>query len=190
MRSSRTPLILSLLPFALALAAGCSGRASDAKSEHDGVVSECALKSTKLANAEVTKTTNEKGQVALHAGQPFVNAPEVAVADLLRAPEQYEGKVVRVAGDIAAMCEHSRGWFAIVPADKSGAQLQIMTAPVFLVPASSVGKSAIAEGTVDVVKMTSEHAIHLADEHKLDKPAAGADKVTRVVLRANAAEFL
>lgn len=131
------------------------------------------------------------GQPILHAGPDFTDVPEVAVEELLSNPDAYAGKTVQVTGDVSAMCQHRRGWFAVVAGDKSGQQLRVLTMPTFYVPAGSIGRTARAEGTVEVIEVPAQHAKHLMKEHKLGEPGevAGAT-MKQVILRAKSADFI
>jgi hypothetical protein len=144
---------------------------------------------TKLAADQVVERTDATGRKVMHAGQEFTQAAPVAVAELVKNHAAYLGKTVQVEGDIMAMCTHKRGWLALVGKDdQSGAQLRAFTAPVFLVPADSIGKSVRIEGTVDEVEVPAEMAKHFAKEHQLDMPE-GDGPVKQAVIRATAADF-
>lgn len=130
------------------------------------------------------------GQEIIHGGDEFSDAPEVTVAAILEKPDEYKGKRIKLKGDISAMCHHKRSWFAMVAGDKSGRQVRVLTMPKFQVPSESIGKTALAEGVVEVVEVPRAHAVHLAKGHKLADPGAGSGPIKRVVLRANAADFM
>lgn len=146
---------------------------------------------TKLENDTVEARTAEDGTSYTHVGGELTGAPEVAVAELMANPDKWAGKRVTISGNVSAMCQHKRGWFAVVgEGDQSGQQLQVKTAPVFLVPAGSIGKSAKAEGTVEVIEVKAEHARHLAAEHKIGEPEEITAPVKRVVVQAVGADFI
>lgn len=138
---------------------------------------------------EVETVKRPDGTTATHVGHTFAGAEEVQVSALLADPAAYSGKKVMLQGDVSAMCGHRRGWFAIAAEDKSGRQVRLITAPTFLVPAGSVGKSAIAEGVVEIVEIPKDHAKHLAEEHKLEDPDKITADVKQVVIRTEGAEF-
>ncbi|TNF31175.1 MAG: DUF4920 domain-containing protein [Deltaproteobacteria bacterium] len=143
-----------------------------------------------LVKPDEEKVTRPDGTEALHVGHAFAGVEKVAVSALLADPAAFKGKTIALEGDVSAMCGHKRGWFAVAAEDKSGRQVRILTAPTFLVPAGSIGRSAVAEGTVEVVEIAAEHAKHLADEHQLEDPAKiKTENVQRIVVRANGAEF-
>ena len=135
---------------------------------------------------EATKLPDGKG---FHGGKPLGSSPNVSVAELLSVPDKYTGKVVRFKGDISAMCHHKRSWFAVAADDKSGRQLRVITAPAFLVPPESIGRSADVEGTVEVVELKAKFARHLDKEHKLGAEPKGDAPVKQVVIRVAGADF-
>jgi hypothetical protein len=95
----------------------------------------------------------------------------VKVTDLLARPGDFAGKMVRLEGNVSAMCGHRRAWFAVQAEDRSGQAVRVVTAPAFLVPPGTVGKRARTEGLVEVAQ-----------------PAGGGP--ARITVRATGAEFL
>jgi hypothetical protein len=151
---------------------------------------DCAMGAgAELASDVVTKTTNAAGVEVLQVGAPLGKGPVVKLEELLAAPDAWAGKTVRVAGNVSAMCTHMRAWFAIATGDASGRYLRVLTAPAFLVPPESIGKSAEAEGVVEVVPLDPQTAAHLAGPHQLGDPAAPAGSAPQVLLRATGATF-
>jgi hypothetical protein len=150
----------------------------------------CADAARTVAPEAVPAGQTPLGQPILHAGAAFTEVPEVSVTDLLADPSAYAGKTIQVAGDVSAMCHHGRSWFAVVAGDKSGKQLRVLTTPAFKVPAGSIGRTARAEGVVQLIEVAASHARHLAEGHKLDDPGAATGPVTQVVLRATGADFI
>lgn len=158
--------------------------------EHGEEGHSCSGDTTRLTDDETIERTDDKGRKVLHAGKEFTSVPVVSVAELLSKPDAYLGKVVQVEGDISAMCTHKRGWMAVVAEDKSGRNLRIMTAPTFLVPPESIGKTAHAEGKIDVIEVPEAMAKHLAADHKLDELKVKDGKVQQVVMHATGADFI
>ena len=58
--------------------------------------------------------------------------------------------------------------------------------PVFLAPRDAIGKTAVAEGVIEVVAVDGASARHFAEGHKLGGDVQARDQV---VLRATGAEF-
>jgi hypothetical protein len=151
---------------------------------------DCAEGTTALTDDKVVTRTNDKGLTITHAGAELSDGAPVSVAELLRSPDAFAGKKVRVKGNVSAMCTHRRGWFAVVSDDQSGTFVRVITTPSFLVPAGSIGNTAEAEGMVEVIEVAAEHAKHIAGEHKLGDPEAITGNVKQVVLRASGADFI
>jgi hypothetical protein len=150
----------------------------------------CALGAgSELANDKVVTTKTADGKTLQHAGAQFSDGVAVTTAELLAAPDKYAGKKVRVKGNVSAMCVHERAWFALAVDDQSGRFVRVMTAPNFLVPQDSIGKSAETEGVVEVTEVAADQAKHIAGEHKLGDPAAITGPVKQVVIRATGAAF-
>ncbi|PIE64552.1 MAG: hypothetical protein CSA24_03040 [Deltaproteobacteria bacterium] len=147
-------------------------------------------KGTQLDNDNARTITRADGVKVTHVGDDFGQAEVVKVSELIANPDAYAGKTVAVTGDVSAMCGHKRSWFAVAAEDKSGNYVRVKTTPVFLVPAGSIGKSAKAEGKVEVVEVEAKHARHIAEEHKLGDPSAIKGNVKQVVIRATGAEFM
>ena len=167
-----------------------------AKEKHAGhehaegaTCSECAESTSQILHPEVTTHKGPDGQVVTHAGMALAGAEAVTVAALLADPEAYAGKTVKVSGNVSAMCKHKRAWFAVVGDDQSGNHVRVFTAPNFLVPHESIGKSAVAEGRVEVIEVPVDRARHLAEKHKLSEPEDIKAPVKRVLIRATGADF-
>lgn len=124
------------------------------------------------------------GASVLAAGAKLSGVPAVSIGDLLKNPDAWSGKTVRLEGNVSAMCTHRRAWFAIQADDKSGAYVRVIAAPNFLVPEGSIGKRARTEGRVEVTEVPAEAAQHYTQEHQL------AAQPKAVLLRATGAEFL
>jgi len=123
-------------------------------------------------------------------GKALAGAEEVAVADLLKDPAAYEGKVVRVSGQVQDFCSHRRAWFGVTA--KDGQQmLRVFTAPRFQVPADCKGKTVTAEGKVELITLKPEDAQHYAKEHKFlsKEEIESGIPIKRPLLRAFGAEF-
>ncbi len=134
-------------------------------------------------------TTATAAANATHAGQAFSDAPAVEIAALLADPVAYQGKTVRLSGDVIAMCHHKRDWFALVPEGKRDTNVRVLTGPVFQVPEDAIGRSASAEGTVDVVEISERVARHFAETHQLGDAKRIDGPVQQVVVRATGAAF-
>ena len=95
-----------------------------------------------------------------------------AIADLLKSPDQFAGKAVRVDGTIAAVCEEMGCWIQLEdPATKAAIRCKVEDG-VIVFPVSAKGKKATAQGTLERIGDDAETAKHMA-EQKADptKPA-------------------
>lgn len=123
-------------------------------------------------------------------GMALAGAEEVAVADLLKDPAAFEGKTVRVSGEVKDFCHHQRAWFG-VSAQDGRQMLRVFAAPRFSAPADCKGKTVVAEGKVELITLKPEDAKHYAREHKfLTKEEIESGKpIQRPLIRAFGAEF-
>jgi hypothetical protein len=117
----------------------------------------------------VTTRDPATGATVTTVGAKLGAAAPVKVGDLLARPREFAGKQVRVEGNVSAMCQHRRAWFAVASEDRSGNAVRVFAAPSFLVPPGSIGKKARTEGTVEVAEVGGS---------------------VRVMLRASGAEFM
>ena len=97
-------------------------------------------------------------------------APATPLAEVLKNPEQFTGKVARIEGPITAVCQTKGCWMHL------GAQ----TPPVmvkfkdyaFFVPKDASGRTTIVEGTMTMKQETVEQTKHyLEDAGKTDEAA-------------------
>jgi len=135
---------------------------------------------------KVEERRDPAGHMVAHVGGELTDAPLLTVADAVSRAPELSGKLVRLEGNVSAMCHHERAWFAIVGNDQSGATLRVLTAPTFLVPPESIGKQVRVEGRLETIEVDAEKAKHLSDKHQL--PAAGSAG-QQTVMRATGAEF-
>jgi len=157
--------------------------------EHEGATPCSELNDTAGAADSVQERKDPLGRTVAHVGGELAGGQLAIVADVLATPDKYAGKLLQLEGNVSAMCEGRRAWFAIVGNDQTGASLRVLTAPVFLVPAGSVGKQVRVEGKLETTELSPETANHLEKDHKLPTPHASNGPVTQTVLRATVAEF-
>ena len=79
-----------------------------------------------------------------HFGEPFTQAPQVAIAQLLEAPDAYRRKPVRVTGTIERQCPAAGCWFFI--RDGQGRSLKVELGDYFEKLPQNLGNEAEAEG--------------------------------------------
>ncbi len=122
-------------------------------------------------------------------GAALTGAPTAKVVALMKAPAEFEGKLVALRGSVAAMCHHRKLWFSMVD-DDSGRQLRVITHPAFLTPGGSIGRKVLVEGIVEKIEIPAARARHIAKEHGTADPSKiKGDVHHEAVLRAKGAKF-
>lgn len=123
-------------------------------------------------------------------GATLAGADAVAVADLVKDPAKYEGKIVRVEGTVKDFCKHARAWFAIADAEGKF-MLRVMAKPRFETPAECLERRAVAEGKVVLQTLTPEQVEYFQKGHKFLAPEAvkPGEPVRLPVVEAFGAEF-
>lgn len=90
------------------------------------------------------------------------------ISEILAQPEAFAGKVVRVEGRVSDVCRKAGCWMDV--ADDAGARIQIKVKDgVIVFPVGAVGKSAVAEGKVEVLDLSRDSYVawlkHMAEEN-------------------------
>lgn len=98
------------------------------------------------------------------------------IADVVKNPEAFVGKTIRIDGTATAVCAHMGCWMAVSQTDKADSPTVRLKVDdgVIVFPVSAKGKAVSAQGTFERIKAgdaegkeaASEHATHTA------KPAA------------------
>ncbi len=173
-------------------AAQLAGSGSGKHEAHGSNGEECSHKNDPThAKHKVRQRQDSEGRTVTIAGEDLSGAPKIPVPQLLSHPQEHKGQKLQLSGNVSTMCTHRRGWFAVVgDGDQSGSQLRVLTAPTFLVPQGSIGKTVRVEGTVDTIQLSPGMARHLAKKYKIDTSGKEGEPVEQVVLRATGAEFL
>ena len=104
------------------------------------------------------------------------------IASLVKSPQEYAGKTVRIDGVATAVCEMMGCWMAVAESDKPGApvvRLKVDDDGPIKFPMSAKGKRVSAQGTFNAVgddahgqEAASEHAKHDATASKSYQIAA------------------
>lgn len=124
----------------------------------------------------------------IRRGAEFTAAEEVALAQVLGAPQEYAGKTFKTRGVVARACSKKGCWMELQPegADK-GVRVTFKDYK-FFVPLDSEGAKAVVEGTMQIKKLTKEDAEHLESEGA--KIARNADgEAIEVAMVATAVEL-
>ena len=131
----------------------------DGHHEHEEEVTD-----PKAADLKVL-TVPESG--AIHLGAKFSDGVKVDLKTLLKAPEKYLNKKIRVSGLVKAFCHHKRSWFAIVNSDNSPGYVTVYSFPVFKVPEGVMNVTADVEGVVEKRMLKVSRLKHFSEGHKL-----------------------
>ncbi len=101
-------------------------------------------------------------------GEPLSNAPKVALSELVKRPDVYVGKRIRVDGLVTKVCQKRGCWIAISEEDGPASVRFKVTDGVIVFPQNAPGKLVSAEGTVRKIeldlKQTRAYLKHHADE--------------------------
>jgi hypothetical protein len=81
--------------------------------------------------------------------------PAVSPSEILAKIDEYDGKVMRVQGTVAAVCQHRGCWMDIAGVDGSTIRIKVKDGEVVF-PKTATGKKVIAEGVV--VKIPADPA--------------------------------
>jgi hypothetical protein len=101
---------------------------------------------------------------------------------LIRTPQDYVGKNVRIDGVATAVCASMGCWMAVAESDKKDAptvRLKVEHEGAIVFPMSAKGKKVSAEGRFEAIGKGDEHANEAASEHaQHDKTASKQYQIT------------
>jgi hypothetical protein len=110
------------------------------------------------------------------------------IADVVKNPEAYVGKTIRIDGTATAVCQHMGCWMAVSENDKADAptvRLKVEDG-VIVFPVSAKGKSVSAQGTFERIAAGDVEAKEAASEHAKHQTKATATyqlKATGAIIR-------
>lgn len=151
------------------------------------------MKALMLSFAALASVAVPAAEEKLGAG---VTITEVtAIADVVKNPDAFAGKTIRIDGVATAVCQSMGCWLALSESDKPDAptiRLKVEHGTIVF-PTSAKGKQVSAQGTFEKVgandaeakEAAAEHAKHHAAEKAAEKPAAAAYqlKATGAIIR-------
>ena len=153
----------------------------------------CSLAILSLSNA--TWATGECKTTAYGAGVDLDES--VAVSAILASPMDYDGKIVRVDGEVKDVCRMMGCWMEIQVANEENS-MDVVKVKVkdgeIVFPVSTLGHQAAAQGTVEVKELSREDYIkdqeHLADEQdrEFDASTVGEGPYRRIQILGTGAE--
>jgi hypothetical protein len=87
---------------------------------------------------------------------------EVTFADLIAKPDEYNGKVIKISGNITDVCQSAGCWMILSDGTST---MRVSTLHKFFLPKDATGK-AISEGKFKVTEETEEHARMMNEESR------------------------
>jgi hypothetical protein len=116
-------------------------------------------------------------------GAPLGQSPEVALSDVLKAPDKFADRTVRVEGAVRAACTRKGCWMELSEApDAPGCRVTFKDYG-FFVPTDSAGSKARVEAKVESKVVKPEMVAHLESEGAKfpEKAADGSAREVRLV---------
>ncbi|HTA88079.1 MAG TPA: DUF4920 domain-containing protein [Polyangiaceae bacterium] len=134
------------------------------------VSSGCHARAEQTEPASSAPAPAASAEVAIRAvkrfGAPIAAAPELVLADVLRAPERYNNQAITVEGHVRSACTRRGCWMEVATdADPALPGCRVTFKDYgFFVPTDSAGASAKVQGTLDVNTLPPERVAHLESE--------------------------
>jgi hypothetical protein len=127
------------------------------------------------------------GETKLGAGITIKDATPIAF--IIRNPQDYVGKMVRIEGLATAVCQEMGCWMAVADSAKKDAptiRLKVEHEGAIVFPMSARGRHVSAEGTFEAIGAADEHAREASREHAKQDPKASTDyeiKATGAIIK-------
>ncbi len=101
-------------------------------------------------------------------GEPLSTGLEVTpIADIVSDPDAWEGKRVRIEGEVCGVCRMQGCWLELESAENVRLRVKVDDG-VIVFPPDAVGRRATAEGEVEILELTREQYVgwleHQAEE--------------------------
>ena len=131
--------------------------------------------------AALALTMNAAGaDEKIGAGVTLTEATPIAA--IVKAPQDYVGKTIRVDGVATAVCQSMGCWMAVAESDKKDAptvRLKVEHEGAIKFPMSAKGKQVSAQGIFSAIGGDDEHGKEAASEHaKHDAKASRPYQIT------------
>lgn len=100
-----------------------------------------------------------------------------SIADVVKNPDAFVGKTIRIDGTATAVCQHMGCWMAVSQSDKADAptvRLKVEDG-VIVFPVTAKGKAVSAQGVFEKIAPTDAEAKEAAAEHAKHQAAGHAD---------------
>jgi hypothetical protein len=102
-------------------------------------------------------------------------ATATPIAAIVKTPQDYVGKTVRIDGIATAVCQEMGCWMAVADSTKPDAptiRLKVEHEGAIVFPMSAKGKQVSAEGTFEAIGGSDSHGKEAAEEHAKADPKA------------------
>lgn len=119
---------------------------------------------TQPAKAPANNTMGAAASV--HRGAPFTVKEQITLDAIAKAPDQFKGKTVKVAGKVAAVCKKKGCWLTLAGSDSTARARVVFKDYAFFAPMDCENKLAILEGTVEAKTLGEAERKHLAEDAK------------------------
>jgi len=100
-------------------------------------------------------------------GRPLSLTSQTPIKALLESPDKFAGKTVQVKGKVTEVCEMMGCWTNLEDDDGRMIRVKVVDGEIVF-PKTAVGRTAIAEGTLQKIELTREQAVaqakHEAEE--------------------------
>jgi len=114
--------------------------------------------------AAKTSSTSTTASGPIRRGAKFTVNNETALADVLAKPADFEGKTVKIRGEVARCCLKKGCWMELTSAGlEQGVRVRFKDY-AFFVPLDSAGSKALVEGQINTRTLDEDTAKHLEDE--------------------------
>lgn len=106
-------------------------------------------------------------------GEPIDDSiPLTDLAEIVRAPDRYAGRVVRTRGEIARVCQRRGCWMELRDGAEGPAVRVPMAGHSFFVPLDSAGRHATMQGRVAIQELDRDVREHLESEGAVETASA------------------
>jgi hypothetical protein len=110
-------------------------------------------------------------------GAPLSAEPAISAKDLLADPKKYDGKDIKLTGQVSGVCQNKGCWMTIGTGEPGGTTVRVRFKDyAFFVPKDCMGKTAVVQGHFKLTTLSVAEAQHYADDAA--KAGAAPTKVT------------
>ncbi len=130
-----------------------------------GVNVSVAQKKSTEASVQPKQSVNKPAPEVIKRGAPLGDSASVELADVLKEPQKFADKMVRVEGVIERVCTNKGCWMELAPQAGAVESVRVTFKDYgFFVPITSQGMKAHAEGQFAVKVLSKEMADHYEGE--------------------------